>query len=76
MRNYILSMLDKETLAADDYTFTITPVDVVTETSSSGYYTQSYITGINPYVSTPAMGRLLFDKAKIKVTFSKQSVIY
>ena len=76
MRNYILSLLDKETLTPEDYTFTITPVDVVTETSSSGYYTQSYITGINPYVSIPAMGQLLFDKAKIKVTFSKQSVNY
>lgn len=76
MRNYILSLLDKETLTAEDYTFTITPVDVVTETTSSGYYSQSYITGINPYVSVPAMGRLLFDKAKIKVTFSKQSVNY
>lgn len=77
MRNYILSLLDKETITADDYTFTITAVDVVTETSSSGYYyEQSYITGINPYVSIPAMANLRFDKAKIKMTFSKQSVNY
>ena len=77
MRNYILSLLDKETITADDYTFTITAVDVVTETSSSGYYyEQSYITGINPYVSVPAMANLRFDKAKIKMTFSKQSVNY
>ncbi|MDE7024496.1 MAG: DUF4270 domain-containing protein [Paramuribaculum sp.] len=74
MRDYILSILSKEKLTPEDYTFTITPVDVVTESTSGGYYTESYVTGINPYVNAPAMTRLRLDKAKIKVTFSKQTI--
>ena len=76
MRPYIIEMLSKENLTADDYTFTITPVNVVTESSQSGYYGQSqvYVTGINPYVSGPAMCRLRLDKAKIKFTYSKQTL--
>ena len=76
MRQYILNMLAKESLTADDYTFTITPVNVITETSSGSYYQSgsTYITGINPYVSGPAMCKLSLDKAKIKLTYSKQSI--
>lgn len=76
MRSYIIEMLSKDNITADDYTFTITPVNVVTETSQSGYYSQGqvYVTGINPYVSGPAMCRLRLDKAKIKFTYSKQSL--
>ena len=76
MRSYIIEMLSKDNITADDYTFTITPVNVVTETSQSGYYSQGqvYVTGINPYVSGPAMCRLRLNKAKIKFTYSKQSL--
>ena len=74
MRDYILMLLDKDVLTPEDYTFTVTPVDIVTETTSSGYYQQSYVTGVNPYVSTPALVRLRFDNAKIKVTYSMQSI--
>lgn len=76
MRQYILDMLEKGTLTADDYTFTLTPVTVVTETSGNGYYgqTQTYTTGINPYIEGPAMCALKLDEAKIKFTYSKQSI--
>lgn len=77
MRDYILSLVNKPVITDDDCTFTITPVDVVTESSSDYYYgSQVYITGINPYISKPAMAQLLLDKAKIKLTFSKQSINY
>lgn len=76
MRQYILDMLAKNDLSADDYTFIITPVDVVTENSSSSYYSQgqTYITAVNPYVSGPAMCTLNLEKAKIKFTYSLLSV--
>lgn len=79
MRDYIISLLDKEEITDEDVTFTLTPVNVATESSSSGsyYYSSSsvqYITDICPYVDSPAMVKLMLDKAKIKFTYSKQSV--
>lgn len=73
MRDYLSDLLSKESVTEDDYTFVLTPVQVNMETSSTsgGYYTPSYIvTSIVPYVSKPAMARILLDKAKIKLTFS------
>lgn len=76
LRSYILELLTKESITPEDYTFIITPVDVVSETSSSGYYSQgtTYITAINPYVSGPAMCRLNLGAVKIKFTYSLLSV--
>lgn len=76
MRQYLLDMLSKESITADDYTFTITPVNIVTETSQGSYYQtgSTYVTGINPYVSGPAMCKLSLNNAKIKLTYSKQSI--
>lgn len=77
MREYLLEMLDKaEPLTADDYTFTLTPVAMVTETSQSSYYygtSSSVLSGITPMIAMPAMVELLPAKAKIKLTFSRQS---
>ena len=76
MRAFLLNLLEKETISADDYTFILTPVDVTTETSSSGYYQigTTYITGINPYISGPSMCRLNLKDTKIKFTYSLLSV--
>ena len=44
---------------------------------SSGYYygqPTTTVTKISPMVSRPAIARLLLDKAKIKITYSKQIV--
>ncbi len=78
LRQYILDLLAKDNITADDYTFTLTPVNVITETSSSGYYSsgQTYITGVTPYVSGPSMCKIDFSNAKIKFTYSKQSINY
>ena len=79
LRNYILNIINNQGGIAteDDINFTITPVDVTTYTYSSGYYysnSNSVVTKISPMVSRPAIARLLLDKAKIKITYSKQIV--
>ena len=75
MRQYILDMLAKSAVTSDDWTFIITPVNVETETTSSSYYSSgtTYITNVSPYVTKPAMVKLNLEKAKIKLTYSKQS---
>lgn len=75
MREYLADLLKKkEEITPDDYTFVLTPVQVNMEQAagSSGYYgSSSYVvSSIVPYVSTPAMAKILLDKAKIKLTFS------
>lgn len=74
MRNYILSLLEKSQIEDKDVKFTITPVNVTTETSGNYYQSSEYVTGIDPYVNKPAMVKLLLDKAKIKFTYSRQSI--
>jgi len=82
LRNYVLNILNNQGGVAteDDINFTITPVDV-----TNYYYPQSYsyygysstasaVTKISPMVSRPAIVRLLLDKAKISITYSKQIV--
>lgn len=75
MRSYIVDMLNKDEIVPDDYTFTLTPVAMVTEAgSNSSYYssTSVSISGVTPMVALPSMVELLPDKAKIKLTFSRQ----
>ncbi|MCQ2289078.1 MAG: DUF4270 domain-containing protein [Muribaculaceae bacterium] len=84
MRNYILDILtNKGGVASEDDTyFTITPMDVTIYTDSSSSYYYYYqnnptttVTKISPQVSCPAIARLRLDKAKVKVVFSKQSMM-
>ncbi len=72
----VLDEYDKNgAVDAADYTFTLTPVTVSTETNSSGYYsTTTYISAITPYVLTPAMTALNLKEAKLTFTFTKQTV--
>lgn len=79
LRNYIINIINNQGGIAteDDFNFTITPVDVTNYVYSSGYYYSSptaTVTKISPMVSKPAIARLLLDKAKIKITYSKQIV--
>ena len=82
LRSYILDIINNKGGIAteDDINFTITPVDVtnyVYPQSYSYYYGgtgTSIITKISPMVSQPAIVRLLLDKAKIRITYSKQIV--
>ena len=81
LRNYVLNIINNQGGIAteDDMNFTITPVDVTTYSYSqySYYYgssSSSTVTKISPMVSRPAIVRLLLDKAKIWMTYSKQIV--
>ena len=82
LRSYILDIIENHGGIASeaDMEFTITPVDVTTYTYSSSYYyyysssSSSIVTKISPMVSRPAVACLLLDKAKIKITYSKQIV--
>ena len=78
LRNYVLNIINNQGGIAteDDINFTITPVDVTTYTYTQSYYygTTSTVTKISPMVSRPAIVRLLLDKAKVKITYSKQIV--
>lgn len=83
LRNYFLDIMNTKggMISPEDVNFTITPMDVTTftDTSSSYYYyyqsnPTSVVTNIAPQVSTPAIARLRLDKAKIKITFSKQTM--
>ncbi len=78
LRNYALNIINNQGGIAteDDLRFTITPVDVTNYTYQQSYYygTTSTVTKISPMVSRPAIVRLLLDKARIKMTYSKQIV--
>ena len=74
LRTYLVDMLEKENLTADDYTFVLTPIYVSTESNGNYYYgTTPTVTTVTPYISSPTMTKILFDKAKIKLTFSNQT---
>lgn len=75
MRQYILDLIEKDNIAAEDYTFVITPVNIETETTSGSYYSDgtTYVTTISPYVTKPAMADLDIENSKIKITFTRQS---
>lgn len=76
LRDYILNIINNQNGVAsdDDINLTVTPVDVTTYTTQATYYTsaQTIVTKIAPQVSAPAIVRLRLDKAKVKITYSKQ----
>lgn len=77
LRDYLLDLLKKDEIKDEDITFTLTPVSVSYETNSSYYYgSTTTVSGIVPYVSTPVMARLLIEKSKIKLVYSKQTINY
>lgn len=76
MRQYLIDLLKKGSITDEDVTFTLTPISLSTESSGSNYYYSSttYINNITPYVEAPAMVKLNLDDAKIKFTYSKQTI--
>ena len=81
MRDYILNIIKNQNgiATAEDMQFTLSPIDVTTYTqqSSSYYYTTTAtttVTKIAPAVSKPMIAKILLEKAKIKITYSKQSL--
>lgn len=81
LRSYLTESIKNDNPASEEeYTFTITPVTVNTETDSSSSYYYYYstptttISSIVPYVETPVMVKILLDDAKISLSYSKQTV--
>lgn len=83
MRDYILDIIKNKNGVAseEDINFTIVPMDVTifTDINSAFYYyyqsnPTSTVTKIAPQVTVPAVARLKLDKAKVKITFSKQAL--
>ena len=77
MRDYLIDMMKKEQITDDDCTFYIVPVDVVTETNTDSSYgsTSTVVKAINPYVTTPVMVQLDLSKARVTLTYTKQSLL-
>ncbi len=76
LREYLVDCMKKDNLTEEDYTFDLVPVNIQTETVKDSYYgtTQTYTTAILPYVTEPKMAKILFDKAKIKLIYTKQTI--
>ena len=82
LRDYVINIINNQGGIAteDDFNFTVTPVDVTNYTYPQTYSYYGYsssstvVTKISPMVSRPAIARLLLDKAKIKISYSKQIV--
>ena len=82
LRPYILNIINNQNGVAteEDINLTLTPIDVTsyTQTSSYYYYNQqqkTVVTKISPAVAIPSIAKLRLDKAKIKLTYSKQTVL-
>lgn len=76
LRDYFLDLLKKDRIADEDITFTLTPISVTYETNSSYYGSTTTVTGVVPYVATPVMARLMIEKSKISLVYSKQTINY
>lgn len=79
LRAYILDLMEKESITAEDYTFCLVPVQVNFEnTASSSYYyygsAQSQVESeVLPYVQSPVVADVRLADAKIKLTYSLQT---
>lgn len=75
LRPFLISMMNKEQIDPEDYTFVLTPVYISSESSGDYYYgTSSTVTAVTPYISAPSLTKISFDKAKIKFTYSNQVI--
>lgn len=78
MREYLISLLDKDSVDESDYTFSIVPVAASFETNQSNSYyntsTTPVLSKLTPYMASPIMVKLNLDKAKLRLTFSSQTI--
>ena len=75
LRNYFLNLLQQESISEEDYTFTLVPVEITTETSNS-YYGEgtTYVTKCVPYTIRPTMSLLNTNDATITFSYSTQVI--
>ena len=74
LRQYLLDLMEKESLQPEDYTFDLCPVQVDFEAQENSYGSVTYVeSSMTPYVTRPAMTKFDIKNAKIKFTYSLQS---
>ncbi len=74
--DYVKGLLEKETIEEADYTFRLCPVQVSFELDMSSYYTQNYIVSdVVQAFRNPSVAIIPLDKAKVKLTYSRQTSI-
>ena len=73
LRDYIISLIEKDEVTEEDEDFTLVPVQITTETSSS-YNSYTYVKKCTPYLGRPSMTRLDTKEATIVFTYSTQNL--
>ncbi len=75
MRKYLIKLINKRNagtaITEEDSQFILTPVTVISETSTSG--TTTTVTSNRPFMEGPAVVKLLPDKAKLRMTFTRET---
>lgn len=74
LRDYLLTIIDKDNLTDEDLDFSLIPVMITSETSGSYYYSTTYVTKCVPLSYIPTMTNLDTKNAKIVFTFSSQYI--
>lgn len=76
MRNYILSMVDKGEITADDITFSLIPVMMSTENQTNSYTGEVtvHVTGCQRYIGRPTMTKLDTKSVAVNFIYSKQVI--
>lgn len=74
LRDYLLSLLEKDEITDDDVEFSLVPVLVNTEEVTGYNSSTSFVIRCAPYVLRPTMTVLNMDEAIICFTFSKQVI--
>lgn len=77
MRDFIMQYTGSDAPASPkDCTFILVPVTAQTETYQPSMYSPkiTVVTDVLPEVATPAMVKILPEQAKIKLTYSKQTI--
>lgn len=73
MRNYILDLIAKGTVEDSDVDFSLVPVNITLESSSTNS-SYTYVTKCVPFTTQPTMTQLDTEKAIIVFTFSSQLI--
>lgn len=76
LRAYIKTFIDDAdgVITDTDCLFDLIPVNTETETVQSTYSSYTVVTSVGPHIDGPAMVKICLDKAKIKFTYSTQTV--
>ncbi|MCH5237411.1 MAG: DUF4270 domain-containing protein [Muribaculaceae bacterium] len=76
MRNYIMDLIDKDTISKEDVEFILIPVEITSESVSNSYYgsSTSYVTKCVPFTQRPSLTALKTSEAMIVFSFSNQLI--